>query len=40
MRNLDSAKFIESLLNEEVFQLPTSADDEFQKQVNSGKKLT
>ena len=40
MRNLDSAKFVESLLNEEVFQLPTSADDEFQKLVDSGKKLT
>nr|DAV46811.1 MAG TPA: hypothetical protein [Caudoviricetes sp.] len=40
MQNLDSAKFVESLLNEEVFQLPTSADDEFQKLVDSGKKLT
>ena len=40
MQNLDRAKFIDSLLNEEVFHLPTSADDEFQKLVNSGKKLT
>lgn len=40
MRNLDSAKFVESLLNEEVFHLPTSADDEFKKLVDSGKKLT
>lgn len=40
MQNLDSAKFVESLLNEEVFELPTSADDEFQKLVDSGKKLT
>lgn len=40
MRNLDRARFVESLLNEEVFQLPTSADDEFQRRVDSGKTLT
>lgn len=40
MQNPNSAKSIDSLLNEKVFELPTSADDEFQKLVDSGKTLT
>ncbi len=40
MRNNENADFINSLLCGEVFELPTSADDEFQRQVNSGKTLT
>lgn len=40
MQNSENANFIDSLLNENVFELPTSADDEFQKHVNSGKTLT
>lgn len=40
MRNNENADFINSLIDGEVFELPISADDNFQRQVNSGKTLT
>lgn len=40
MQNNEIADFIDSLLDEDIFDLHTSADDEFQKLVDSGKSLT